>query len=111
MFFVSVASKGLRVCVSGLESTLAGVFTSVDSKRLNEMLDKMPYRRDKTLTAGRMLRRFTYFLVYQDVKESQGKIAVSNRSQIFQERVWEFGAEMPESSGLGRVTEAWRGRK
>src|SRR5713226_6460103 len=31
-FFVSVASKGLRVCVSGLESTLAGISTSVDSK-------------------------------------------------------------------------------
>jgi hypothetical protein len=30
--FVSVASKGLIVCVSGLESTLAGISTSVDSK-------------------------------------------------------------------------------
>jgi hypothetical protein len=32
-FFVSVASKGLRVCVSGLKSTLAGISISVDSKR------------------------------------------------------------------------------
>jgi hypothetical protein len=32
MFFVSVASKGLSVYVSGLESTLAGITTSVDSK-------------------------------------------------------------------------------
>jgi hypothetical protein len=32
MFFVSVASKGLRVYVSGLESTLAGMPISVDSK-------------------------------------------------------------------------------
>src|SRR6266852_6367847 len=32
-FSVSVASKGLRVCVSGLESTLAGISISVDSKR------------------------------------------------------------------------------
>ncbi len=32
MFFVSVASKGLRICVSGLESTLAGTSISVDSK-------------------------------------------------------------------------------
>jgi len=31
-FLVSVASKGLRVCVSGLESTLAGTSVSVDSK-------------------------------------------------------------------------------
>src|SRR2546427_5043863 len=34
LFFVSVASKGFRVCVSGLESTLAGAFVSVDSKGL-----------------------------------------------------------------------------
>jgi hypothetical protein len=33
-FFVSVASKGLRVHVSGLESTLAGIPISVDSKGL-----------------------------------------------------------------------------
>jgi len=33
-FFVSVASKGVRVHVSGLESTLAGVSTSVDSKEV-----------------------------------------------------------------------------
>src|SRR5206468_9276430 len=33
-FFVSVASKGLRVYVSGLESTLAGISTSVDSKEV-----------------------------------------------------------------------------
>ncbi len=32
MFFVSVASKGLRVRVSGLESTLTRVSISVDSK-------------------------------------------------------------------------------
>jgi hypothetical protein len=32
MFFVSVASKGLSVHVSGLESTLAGITISVDSK-------------------------------------------------------------------------------
>jgi hypothetical protein len=31
-FFVNVASKGLRVFVSGLESTLTGLLTSVDSK-------------------------------------------------------------------------------
>src|SRR5260370_6372485 len=33
-FFVSVASKELRVYVSGLESTLAGISTSVDSKKV-----------------------------------------------------------------------------
>ena len=32
MFFISVASKGFRFCVSGLESTLGGIFISVDSK-------------------------------------------------------------------------------
>jgi hypothetical protein len=32
MFFISVASKGLRIVVSALESTLAGISTSVDSK-------------------------------------------------------------------------------
>jgi hypothetical protein len=32
MFFISVASKGLIVNVSGLESTLAGISASVDSK-------------------------------------------------------------------------------
>ncbi len=32
MFLVSVASKELRVCVSGLESTLTGIPISVDSK-------------------------------------------------------------------------------
>src|SRR5712671_6565077 len=32
MFLVSVASKGLRVHVSALESTLAGISISVDSK-------------------------------------------------------------------------------
>ena len=32
MFFISVASKGLRVYVSGLESTLTGISISVDSK-------------------------------------------------------------------------------
>ena len=32
LFFISVASKGLNVYVSGLESTLAGISTSVDSK-------------------------------------------------------------------------------
>ena len=30
--FVSVASKGLNVCVSALESILAGISISVDSK-------------------------------------------------------------------------------
>src|SRR6266436_5744544 len=34
MFLVSVASKELRVCVSGLESTLTGISTSVDSKEV-----------------------------------------------------------------------------
>jgi hypothetical protein len=33
-FFVSVASKGLRNSVSGLESTLTGILTSVDSKEV-----------------------------------------------------------------------------
>ena len=33
-FFVSVASKGFRNYVSGLESTLANISTSVDSKEL-----------------------------------------------------------------------------
>ena len=32
MFFISVASKGVRVRVSGLESTLAGCFVSVAFK-------------------------------------------------------------------------------
>jgi len=32
LFFISVASKGLSVYVSGLESTLAGISISVDSK-------------------------------------------------------------------------------
>jgi hypothetical protein len=32
MFFISVASKGLSVSVSGLESTLAGISVSVDFK-------------------------------------------------------------------------------
>ncbi len=32
MFFISVASKGLSVFVSGLESTLAGSSVNVDSK-------------------------------------------------------------------------------
>jgi hypothetical protein len=32
MFFIGVASKGLRVYVSGLESTLASISISVDSK-------------------------------------------------------------------------------
>jgi hypothetical protein len=32
MFFVSVASKGLMVYVSGSESTLVGAHVSVDSK-------------------------------------------------------------------------------
>ena len=36
MFFVSVASKGFRVCVSGLESTLAGWFVSVAFKWVRE---------------------------------------------------------------------------
>jgi hypothetical protein len=34
LFFVNVASKGFRLAVSGLESTLAGCLTGVDSKRL-----------------------------------------------------------------------------
>jgi hypothetical protein len=32
LFFVSVASKELRDCLSGLESTLADISISVDSK-------------------------------------------------------------------------------
>jgi len=32
LFFISVASKGFRVYVSGLESTLVGISLSVDSK-------------------------------------------------------------------------------
>jgi len=36
VFFVSVASKGFRVCVSGLESTLAGWFVSVAFKWVRE---------------------------------------------------------------------------
>jgi len=32
VFFLSVADKGLSCCVSGLESTDAGGFVSVDSK-------------------------------------------------------------------------------
>jgi hypothetical protein len=32
VFFVSVASKGLKFTVSGLESTLTGGLASVDSK-------------------------------------------------------------------------------
>jgi hypothetical protein len=35
MFFVSVASKELRVHVSGLESTLTGIPLNVDSKWLS----------------------------------------------------------------------------
>jgi hypothetical protein len=35
VFFVSVASKELRVKLSGLESTLAGISISVDSKWLS----------------------------------------------------------------------------
>jgi hypothetical protein len=34
MFFVSVASKGFRIAVSALESTLAGDCVSVAFKRL-----------------------------------------------------------------------------
>jgi hypothetical protein len=34
LFFVSVASKGLSVPVSGLESTLTGICISVDSKEV-----------------------------------------------------------------------------
>jgi hypothetical protein len=34
LFFISVASKGLRVCVNALESTLVGTCISVDSKRV-----------------------------------------------------------------------------
>ena len=34
LVFVSVASKGFRISVSGLESTLAGCLISVDSTRL-----------------------------------------------------------------------------
>jgi hypothetical protein len=36
LFFISVASKGLRVYVSGLESTLAGWFVSVAFKWVRE---------------------------------------------------------------------------
>ena len=35
MFFISVASKGLRVCVSGLESTVGSISIGVDSKWLS----------------------------------------------------------------------------
>jgi hypothetical protein len=35
LFFVSIADKGLRVGVSGLESTVVGDCVSVDSKRVN----------------------------------------------------------------------------
>jgi hypothetical protein len=34
LFYISVAFKGLRVYVSGLESTLTGISMSVDSKWL-----------------------------------------------------------------------------
>jgi hypothetical protein len=37
VFFVSVASKELRVHVSGLESTLTGILISVDSKGVGSM--------------------------------------------------------------------------
>ena len=50
MFFVSVASKGLRVHVSGLESTLAGISISVDSKET--YIDQKALRRQRELVAG-----------------------------------------------------------
>jgi hypothetical protein len=34
VFFVSVASKRLRLAISSLESTLTGIFISVDSKEV-----------------------------------------------------------------------------
>jgi hypothetical protein len=34
LFFVSVADKGLRIVVSGLESTVMGGCVSVDSKKV-----------------------------------------------------------------------------
>jgi hypothetical protein len=47
LFFISVASKGLNVYVSGLESTLAGISTSVDSKGVYVALElcKVAYSR------------------------------------------------------------------
>ena len=47
MFLISVASKGLSVFVSGLESTLTGISISVDSKRLSLEIVDPPYYRDK----------------------------------------------------------------
>ena len=50
-FFDPVASKGLRVYVSGLESTLTGISTSVDSKEVA--------RGEKGQPADREFRRST----------------------------------------------------
>jgi hypothetical protein len=38
LFFVSVASKGLRFPVSRLESTLMGIFASVAAKRVRRIV-------------------------------------------------------------------------
>ena len=44
MFFISVASTGLRVYVSGLESTLTGISICVDNKgvKRSENLEALP---------------------------------------------------------------------
>src|SRR5229473_8524940 len=71
-FFVSVASKGFSVYVSGLESTLAGIPTSVDSKEVaggekdnsrTANFDGVRHRRDRPVSNQinclRESRRFT----------------------------------------------------
>ena len=86
LFYVSVASKGLRVYVSGLESTLTGISTSVDSKgvvpseRDNSRAahsDGVQRRWDhpvlKQMNCTRESRRFTEKLVYAHGSRSQGK--------------------------------------
>ena len=59
MFFVSVASKGLNVCVSGLESTLAGTSISVDFKgfRLYENCAKAKWRKGTPSVAVKRMRK------------------------------------------------------
>jgi hypothetical protein len=71
-FFVSVASKGLRIYVSGLESTLAGISIGVDSKWLNGKVGELLADAERALTP-RMLRRFTRHVVYQKAMKSQRK--------------------------------------
>jgi hypothetical protein len=55
MFLVSVASKGLRVQVSSLESTLARISISVDSKWVNLATDLSSG--EARVTPGRSLKR------------------------------------------------------